>query len=105
MQDDGTVGPHGEKRAGAEIGVSGVAAENVPSGGQYDELQDLVNGEEIILVADQAAGQKEECDRDNERDSPEFCRYPPPSSPEIAPLPHCVAMREREGPSPQGWEG
>jgi hypothetical protein len=56
MQDDGTVGPPGEKRAGAEIGVSGVAAENVPSGGQSDELQDLGTGRLMpVAVGDLAA--------------------------------------------------
>ena len=46
------VDAHAEKRAGAEIHVTGIAAKNAPCDGEYDELQDHVSGKERILVAD-----------------------------------------------------
>ena len=102
MKDNGTVGPHGEKRTGAEIGVAGVAAEDIPSRRQYNKLQHLVGGEEIILVADQSAGEEQKRDGDNERDNPKSRGRHWFKGPRNNPSP---AMGEREGPSPQGWEG
>src|SRR5258708_35699233 len=66
------VDAHAEKRAGAEIDVAGIAAENAPCHREHDELQDYIAGEERIFVAynprhQQGGGEKQrprdpECD-------------------------------------------
>src|SRR6476660_6849251 len=63
-QEYGRVDANAEKRAGAEIHVTGVAAKDAPCDGEYDELQDHVAGKEGVLVADdlrhqQGGGEKQ----------------------------------------------
>ena len=54
VEEHGGIGAEREERRGAEIHVAGVAAENVPGGGEHDELQHRVAGEEDVVVADRA---------------------------------------------------
>jgi hypothetical protein len=54
VQEDGRIGAEREERRRAEIHVAGIAAEDVPGGGQHDELQHRVAGEEHVVVVHQA---------------------------------------------------
>ena len=45
-EQHGGVGAHAEERRGAEVHVAGVTAEDVPRGGEHDEGEDGVRGEE-----------------------------------------------------------
>ena len=72
-RNDGRVDADAEKRAGAEIHVTGIAAEDAPGDGEHDELQDHVAGKERILVADdlrhQQGGDEKEGRADPENDA------------------------------------
>src|SRR5262249_40002164 len=49
-QHHGAVRADAEERAGAEVHVAGIAAEDVPGGGEHHELQHDVAGKEEVLV-------------------------------------------------------
>ena len=56
VQHHGRISAHREERRGAEIHVTGVAAENVPGGGYDDVLQDHITGKESVVAVEQARG-------------------------------------------------
>ncbi len=72
VEEHGRIRAHRKERRRAEVHVAGIAAENVPGGGQHDELQHGVAGEEHVVVADPARGEEHDGrrrDRDQQKDA------------------------------------
>jgi hypothetical protein len=71
VQHDRAIGADREERAGAEINVAGVAAENVPRRRQHDVLQHDIGGEKEILVVEQQPRRDQKPDPDRGGQQPE----------------------------------
>ena len=70
VKEHGRVGAEREERRRAEIHVAAIAAEDVPGGGEHDELHHHVAGEEQVL-APEPAREREDRGRDRDADNKE----------------------------------
>jgi hypothetical protein len=70
VERDAGIGAECEERRGAEVHIAAIAAEDVPRGGEHDELQHRVAGEEQVVVAE-GAREKDDEQGDADRDAEE----------------------------------